>query len=102
MRQELHTVADAQYRNTEIEIGLINERRAAVVDARRPAGKDQALGPECFHLIEPSVIRKYLAIDLRFANAPCNELCILGAEIEDQDSFTVDIGHDELLSKRKK
>ena len=98
MGQELHAVADPEHGYTQLQVGLVDKRRSGVIHARRASGQDQALRFEGLDLFEARVVRKDLAVDPGFTNAAGDQLGVLGAEIEDQYSFTVDIGHGKPLS----
>ena len=93
MRQELHAVADPENGNAQVQMRLVDQRSTRIVDARRPAGQDEPFRPEGLDLFEAGIVGEYLAIDLGLAYPAGDQLGILGPEVEDQDSFTVDIGH---------
>ncbi len=48
--------------------------------------QDHALRAEAAHELVADVVRMDLAVNLGFAHAACDELRVLGAEIQDQDA----------------
>ena len=81
----LHPVADAKHR----EVGLQNPggygRRALVVHAGRAAGKDDPLGVQMRYPFAAGGGRNDLRVDLQLADAPGDQVRILGAEIDNRD-----------------
>ena len=89
--EQLHAVADAEDRHAEFEQLLGDGRGARLVDRLRPAGEDDPLRRKGLDRRQLHVEGMQLAVDVRFAHPPGNELGVLGAEIEDQDFFLVDV-----------
>ena len=59
------------------------------------------MGLKAFDLLDPRVVREYLAVDLCLADPPRDELGVLGAEIEDQDAFAVNVRHEKTPFQKK-
>ena len=89
--QELHAVADAEDRHAELEELLGNGRGARLVDRLGPAGEDDPLGREGLDRRQLHVEGMQLAVDVGLAHPPGDQLGVLGAEIENEDFFLVDI-----------
>ena len=83
--QDVHPVADAEDRDADVEDGLVGERRALGVDARRAAREDDALGGELPDGVERDVEGVDLAVDVLLADAPRDQLRVLAAEVENED-----------------
>ena len=81
----LHPVADAEHRHAERPHGIGCARRVAFGDAVRSAGEDDALRRELAHEVVTDVVRMDFAVDVRFAQAACDELRVLRAEVEDEN-----------------
>src|SRR4051812_16605764 len=84
VRHRLHAVAYPEHRNAEFEDRLWCTRRPAFPHGSRTAGKDHARRRELPHETVADIMRMKLAIYVRLAYPPCNQLRVLGAEIEDQ------------------
>ena len=87
LRHQLHAVADPEHRHAHIEERRIAFRRASLGDAFRSAGQDDADGLTCGDERGRRVERQDFAIHRQFAQAPGDELCVLRAEIEDDDGL---------------
>ena len=70
-----------------IEERRIALRRASLGDAVRSAGQDDADGLTCGDERGRRVERQDFAVHRQFAQAPRDELCVLRAEIEDDDGL---------------
>jgi hypothetical protein len=95
LRHRLHAVADAQHRHAELEHSHGRLRRFGVDDGLRSTRQHDAAWPERAHVRVAHVPRMDLAIDARLAHATRDELCVLRAEIEDQDAVGVDVGRSQ-------
>src|SRR4051794_20616314 len=84
VRHRLHAVADPKHRDAELEYRLGSARRPAFPHGRGTAGKDHARRRELPHETVADIMRMKLAINARLAHAPCNQLRVLRAEIENQ------------------
>ena len=84
---DLHAVADPEDRDAEIEDRGVDRRGALLVDAGGAAGEDDAARFFRQDLRGGDVEGNDLAVDVALANAPRDELAILGAEVEDEDGF---------------
>ncbi len=92
---QLHAVADAQDGNAQVEEGRIAARRRGNVDAGRAAGEDQAARLQLRDAGGRQVVAHDLAEDVQLAHPASDQLAVLRAEIQDQDSFTFSNGwHD--------
>src|ERR1700743_1909300 len=83
-------ITDAQHGHAHLEHALRRARRVGVGDAGGPARKDDGAR----FLVQRGVrlvVRHDLAIDAGFADAPCDQLCDLAAEINDQNAHGVPV-----------
>src|SRR5687767_12602600 len=87
MRHELHAVADAEDRNALIEKFFGDRRSLFLVHTGRTAGQDESLRTVRQNRRQRDRAGKNLRIYVRFANASCDKLRVLGAEIQDEDSI---------------
>ena len=85
VRHELHAVADAEHRHTEVEDALLAPWRTLVADARWAARQNHPRRPAGGQLAERRVEWEDLRVDLELAQAPGDKLRVLGAKIEDQE-----------------
>lgn len=84
---ELHAVADAQHRHARIEYGRIHFRSPFRVHAGRAAGEDDAFWVVRQDLFRRLRVRKDLAVNAAFPDAPRDELRVLSAEVDDDHCF---------------
>ena len=84
---ELEAVADAQHRDAEAEDGGVAFRGVRLVDARGAAAQDDARGRGGADLFRRSLPGDDPAVDVEFADAPCDELAVLGSEIQHENGF---------------
>ena len=84
LRHGLHAVADAEHRDAELEDRLWRAARRLFVRRHVAAGQDDAGGVELAHECVAYIAGVDLAVDLGFADAPRDQLRVLGAEIEDE------------------
>ena len=88
-------VDPALYREETLpQCGRIDAWRAFVMNAGRPAGKDDAFRMACQNVLKGRTPGNDFGIDMAFADAAGDELGILAAEIEDQDLLVA--GHGDL------
>jgi len=85
VRHELHAVADAEHRNTEVEDAILAPWRTLVTNTRWAARQNQPSRTARGQFAEGRLEREDLRVDLELAQAPGDELRVLGAEIEDQE-----------------
>jgi hypothetical protein len=90
---QLHSVADPQYGYSQAENLGIALWCPGLVDASRPSGKDYTLRLKLADPIGGNVVADYLTIDLLLADAPGDELRVLGPKIEHQHSLLGDSLH---------
>ena len=87
----LHAVADAQQRQAAVEHVLRRARRAVFSGRFGAARQDDALGRERGDLGRIMVPGPDFAVDAQLADAAGDQLCVLRAEIEDEDFVAVEI-----------
>ena len=85
MGERLHAIADSQNGKPGFENKILDIGRILFIDRARSAREDESLRRNGEDPVHGRVPGKELAIDLGFANAPGNDLRILGTEIEDGD-----------------
>ena len=62
-------------------------RGVGLVYARRAAAQDDARGRRGADLLRRSFPGDDLTVDMKLADAPCDELTVLGSEIQHENSF---------------
>src|SRR4051812_47071895 len=87
MRYKLHAVANAEDGNALVKQFFRYSRRLLLVDAGRTSGQDDAFRAIREDARERDRARKDLRIDLRFADPARDQLGILRAEVEDENSI---------------
>ncbi len=97
---ELQAIADAEHRNAQLEDLGVDHRRARLLDAVGAPGQDDPLRPEGADLVEGQVAGMDLTVDVQLADPPCDELGVLGAEVQNQDSFCMDVRHRASVRRR--
>ena len=96
----LHAVADPQNRNAAIKQAFRRPGTTQLGHRFRPTGKDNPFRVELIKLFIGDIERPDLTVNADLANAACNELGVLGAEIENQDAVVVNVmGHGVLGAK---
>src|SRR4029077_14453351 len=91
LRHGLHAVADAEYRDPELEHRRRRAWRFLVGHRFRPAGEDHATRAEGPYLGIAHVPGTDLAVDAELAHAPRDQLRVLRSEVEDQDAVRMNI-----------
>src|SRR5882672_696208 len=91
LRHRLHAVTDAEYRHAKIEYRLRGARRICVGDGFGTAGEDDPARLEGADVRVGDVPGADLAVDADLAHAPRNQLCVLRAEVENEDPVGVDV-----------
>src|SRR5688572_1946824 len=81
----LHSVADAQNRQTCFEDEILNIRRTLFIDRPGSAGKDESLRLDRKNLLDGRIPCEKLTVDLRFTHSPRNDLRILRTKVKDGD-----------------
>src|SRR5258706_4610933 len=84
LRHGLHAVADAEYRHAELEHRLRGAPGRLLIGRHVAARQDHAARAELAHERVADIAGVNLAVDLGFADAPRDQLRVLGAEIEDE------------------
>ena len=92
VRHQLLPITDAEHGHAQLVDARIDARRAFGIHARGPAREHDAARRERADLRERPVRRLDLAVDALLADAARDQLAVLGAEIEDQDSVGVEVG----------
>ncbi len=87
----LHAVADAEYGHAELEDGLRCSRAAFGVDGFGATSEDDAVGVVVPDFLVAHVEGADFGEDADFADSSGDELGVLGAEVEDEDSLGVDV-----------
>ena len=98
-RHGLHAVADTQHRYTTVKHDLRCLRRITSGNRFRPAGQDKAHGFKRTDILDIHIVGIDLTIHAEFAHASCNQLGVLGTEIQDQEpvSMNVVIGSHDIV-----
>ena len=86
LRHRLHAVADAQNGNPQLQQAAIQRGRALLVHRCRPAREDDAAGGDARDLGRVDVVRHDGREHPALAHAACDQLAVLGAEVDDQDA----------------
>ena len=89
VRHELEAVAKSEHGDTEIENRGINGRRTVDVNAVRAAGEDDALGVLCANGVKTHAVGHDLAVYIALADAACDQLVILSAEVHYEHFFVL-------------
>ena len=89
VRHKLTAVADAQNRYAQLEQSRITLRGLFLVNAVRTAGKDDADRIERLDLLNRGLIGLDLTVNIMFADASCNQLIVLTAEVEHQNKLMI-------------
>ena len=87
VHHELAAVADAQDRHTPGINFRIDGRRIGQISAVRATGKNDTLGIFGLDLGKVRAVRIDLTIHVAFTDAACNQLIILAAKVQNNDSF---------------
>ena len=85
MRHELQAITDAKDRQTCGEDGGVGLRCCIVIHAGGAAREDDAFRRQRHDLLERRGARQDHGEDIELANAACDQLRVLRAEIEDDD-----------------
>jgi hypothetical protein len=92
LRHRLHAIADAEHGHTELVHRLRRDRRRFVRHGLGTARENDAARTECTHVGIAHVPGMDLAVDAAFADAPGDELRVLRAEVQNQNSMRMDVG----------
>ena len=85
LHQELHAVADAQYRQAALEHVGGCLRGALFVDAGWAAGEDERARLQPLNLLSRSIVGEQLTVHVALAHAAGDQHAVLGTEVEDDD-----------------
>ena len=101
VHHHLLAVTDAQDRHAIVENLLRGAGRALARDAVRPAREDHGTRRHLAHEIHRDIlIGVNLAINIQFAQAACDQLRYLAAEVDDQKAVMGVLGHAWLLGRK--
>src|SRR2546423_212452 len=89
LTRELHAVAQAKDRHAEIKEFRIALRCPRLIHAHRSAGEDESLRPQLRYARRRNIVADDLREYVLLAHSPGDELGVLGAEVEDQDAFSL-------------
>ncbi len=89
-RDQLHPVADTQNRQAGLEDSGIGHGGSLVVDAAGASAQDDRSGTHAHDGRGPGIAGEKLAVHPQLAHGPCDQLAVLGAEIEDSHSAAHD------------
>lgn len=84
---ELMAIAKTEDRNTQGENTIVDRRRIFSINTVRSTGEDQGFWILGLDLIDGIAIRNDFAVNATFTDTARNQLCILGAKVNDQDKF---------------
>jgi hypothetical protein len=79
----MQAVADAEDWDAEFEDLRVRSGRIGVVNGRRSAGEDDAQRMKRLNFADRRGAGQHDGEDVLLAGAACDELCVLGAEVED-------------------
>src|SRR5262249_50335049 len=85
LQEHAHAVANPQERHGHVEHPRVEHRRPLGVHTGRPPGEDDPPRAQLADTVEREVVRVDLAIDLRLAHPPGDQLRVLAAEVEDEN-----------------
>ena len=80
----LEAVADAEHRNAGLEQLLVDARRAGLEDGGGASGQDDGLRILGQDLVDRHGMRHEFRIDVGLAHAACDQLRVLGSEVDDE------------------
>ena len=89
LSHELHAVAQAEDRDSQVKYFFFNLRRIVLIHAGRAACKDNALRLHFLYFGQSLLIRVYFAVHMVFTDAARNKLIILTAKIDNNNEFFV-------------
>ncbi len=84
-RHQLHPVTDPESGNAELEDPRIELRGSVAVHGSRAAGEHERSGVPSSDLVCRQLVPDELRVDARLAHAPCDELAVLAAEVDDEN-----------------
>ena len=84
---ELASITDAKNGDPERKQRRIHVQGNRFIDALRASGQDDADGGKLPDLVRGDGAGLDLAVDVLLTHAACDELAVLGAEIQNEDSF---------------
>ena len=85
MPHQLDAIADAEHRHAQVKDGRIGQGGLRRVDRRGATGEDDAFDAQFLDLRGWCVIAQNGRVNVQFTDPACNDLRILGSEIEDDD-----------------
>ena len=88
---QLRAVADAEDRDPELVDADVELRRALDVHARRATRQDDRVGRPLGDLGGRDPVRHDLGVHVQLADSPGDQLCVLGAEVDDEHRGTIGV-----------
>jgi hypothetical protein len=85
MTHYLEAITDPQNRNAQLKYLCRDLGRVGSVNALWPTREDYGLGFLALNLGQGQIEREYLGIYTQFSDFSGDQLCVLGAKIEDQN-----------------
>src|SRR5712692_10560458 len=83
MRHQLLPVANPEHRRPRAQQPGINRRTPRIVNARRPAGNDDALAPRQFHRMR--LARSHIGIHAQVADLASDQVAVLPPSVQDSN-----------------
>ena len=90
LRDQLGAVTDPEHGNAEVVDPGVERRRTLDVHALRAARQDDRRRGALFHLSGRDAVGNDLGVHLQLADAPGDELGVLGTEVDDQHGVAID------------
>ena len=87
MGQQLQPVADAQHRRPALQHNRRQVRRARLIDAGRPARKDDALQVDLRQPLGGAIPGDHLGVDIGLPHPAADQLAVLAAVVQHSDRF---------------
>ena len=87
MHHQLAAVADAQHRHTPVEDLRVDRRGILQINAVGATGKDDTLGVLCLDNRQIGFIGIDFTVDIVLADAARDQLIVLAAKVQHDDSF---------------
>ena len=81
----LLAIAETQHGNAKLENACIDRRRVFGVHACRPARQNNGRRSDLAHFVCRHIARHNLRVHVQIAHAPCNQLPVLGAKINNDN-----------------
>jgi hypothetical protein len=89
----LQAIADAEHRHALLQDGRIECRGVVFVDRARATAQDHGLRPHVLEREHGAFRHRDARIDRQLADAACDQLAVLGAEVDDEDAAGRTVWH---------